>query len=72
MYYYDHSPPHIHAKYSGYETLIKLNGEILQGELPTRANKIVQEWINGHQHELHENWLRAKSGEPLNYISPLE
>jgi len=72
MYFNDHNPPHFHAKYSGYEALFNFDGEIIEDELPSRAVKFVQEWISYHQAELQENWERARSGEPLNYIAPLE
>ncbi|WP_206696974.1 DUF4160 domain-containing protein [Marinomonas algicola] len=45
---------------------------MIEGELPNRAVKFVQEWISYHQSELQENWEKARSGEPLNYIAPLE
>jgi hypothetical protein len=72
MYFNDHNPPHFHAKYSGYEALFNFDGEILEGELPKRAVKFVQEWITYHKEELEDNWKKASSGEPLNYIAPLE
>ena len=46
MYFNDHNPPHFHAKYAGDEALFSFNGEILEGELPKRAVKFVQEWIS--------------------------
>ena len=67
MYFNDHNPPHFHAKYSGYEALFNF-----EGELPKRAVKFVQEWISYHKEELEENWEKASSGQPLNYIAPLE
>lgn len=72
MYFNDHNPPHFHAKYSGYEALFAFNGEILEGYLPKRATSFVQEWLAMHKIELEENWSRAKSGEPLIDIAPLE
>lgn len=72
MYFSDHNPPHFHAKYSGHEALFNFQGGIIEGELPNRAEKIVREWISYHKEELQENWNRARSGEPLNYIAPLE
>jgi len=72
MYFNDHNPPHFHAKYTGYEALFNFNGEIIEGELPKRAVNFVQEWISYHQEELQENWNKARSGEPLSYIAPLE
>jgi len=72
MYFNDHNPPHFHAKYSGYEALFNFEGALLEGELPKRASKIVQEWISYHKSELESNWEKAKSGQPLDYIAPLE
>ncbi len=72
MYFNDHNPPHFHAKYSGYEALFDFSGNIIEGELPKRAVKFVQEWISFHKPELEDNWEKARNGEPLNYIAPLE
>ena len=72
MYFNDHNPPHFHAKYSGYEALFNFDGEIIEGEIPKRATKFVREWISFHKSELEENWEKARTGHPLNYIAPLE
>jgi len=72
MYFNDHNPPHFHAKYSGYEALFNFDGLLLEGELPKRASKFVEEWISYHKPELESNWDKAKSGQPLDYIAPLE
>jgi len=72
MYFNDHNPPHFHAKYSGYEALFNFDGLLLEGELPKRASVFVKEWISYHKEELEDNWEKAKSGQPLNYIAPLE
>ena len=72
MYFNDHNPPHCHAKYSGYEATFDFEGNLLEGELPSRATNFVKEWISNHKPELNENWDNARSGQPLNYIAPLE
>lgn len=72
MYFNDHNPPHFHAKYSGYEALFNFEGDVIDGDLPKRAVAFVREWIALHQEELVLNWENARSGEPLNYIAPLE
>lgn len=72
MYFNDHNPPHFHAKYSGYEALFDFNGHIIEGDLPSRAEKFVREWISLHKAELERNWENARSGRPLEYIAPLE
>jgi hypothetical protein len=72
MYFNDHNPPHFHAKYAGYEALFGLDGVLLEGELPNRAEKLVRDWLSLHQSELESNWQKAVNGEPLDYIAPLE
>ncbi|WP_417594122.1 DUF4160 domain-containing protein [Oceanospirillum sp.] len=72
MYFNDHNPPHFHAKYSGQEALFAFDGTILEGQLPKRATSFVQEWLVIHKDELEENWRRARDGEPLMNIEPLE
>lgn len=72
MYFNDHNPPHFHAKYSGYEALFDFDGNILDGEIPARAGKIVREWILRHKMELELNWENARAGQALDYIEPLE
>ncbi len=72
MYFLDHNPPHIHAKYSGYEALFDFNGNMIEGFLPKRAVKLVQEWVFCNRQALEENWKRAMAGEPLKSIEPLE
>jgi len=72
MYFNDHNPPHFHAKYSGYEALFNFDGDIIEGEIPKRAMKFVQEWISVHKPELEDNWEKARAGQPLTYIAPLE
>ncbi|NLQ16229.1 DUF4160 domain-containing protein [Marinomonas sp. M1K-6] len=72
MYFNDHNPPHFHAKYSRYEVLFAFDGSIFEGNLPKRVSVFVQEWIEIHRSELEDNWSRAKAGEPLNNIAPLE
>ena len=44
MFFWDHNPPHLHAVYGDYNALIDLNNlELIEGDLPPRAMKLVQE-----------------------------
>ena len=72
MYFFDHPPPHFHARYGEYQAQIDIDtGEILDGYLPRRALGMVQEWAGLHRMELTANWKRAQSQEPLASIEPL-
>ena len=61
MYWRDHPPAHFHAYYQGSEALFDIeSGQVLAGDLPPGARRIVQEWAHRHRVELLENWERAK------------
>lgn len=62
MYHDDHPPPHIHAEYQGYEAFVSIDtGDVLEGQLPTKAAAIVREWCLVHQRELVQNWENAQA-----------
>jgi hypothetical protein len=42
------------------------------GHLPRRAHSLVIEWADIHRDELLANWHRARRGEPLIKIEPLD
>ena len=73
MFYSDHAPPHFHAEYAEREALVAIETlELLRGELPRRALALVLEWAVAHRDELRADWDRARSGQPLVPIAPLE
>jgi len=73
LYYSEHGRPHFHAFYGECDASIDIeNGEIISGQLPTRALALVAEWQTAHRDELRENWQRARQREPLRKIAPLE
>ena len=72
MYRPDHPPAHFHARYGEYDAQVALDGSsILEGELPGRAFRLVQEWARLHAAELTANWELAQQLEPLVEIDPL-
>jgi hypothetical protein len=73
MYYNDHSPPHFHAEYAGSEALIEIETlRVISGKIPRRAHAMVIEWADAHRTELTANWEKARNGERLAQIEPLE
>ena len=73
MYYRDHAPPHFHAIYAEHEGEIEIaTANLLDGSLPRRVRSLVTEWALAHQDELQQNWDRARAGQPLDPIPPLE
>lgn len=73
MYYEDHPPPHLHARYNEFKARYNIaTGELLSGELPRQAHRLVQEWIGLNKDALAANWSRMENGEQMEYIQGLE
>lgn len=72
MHWDDHPPPHFHVRFGEYRATISIQtADMIEGDLPARALKLVREWAGIHQHELRENWRRARMHEPVIPIEPL-
>ena len=72
MYWDDHSPPHFHAKYGGYEITVDILSGVVEGKFPKRALAHVMEWYDLHSEELLENWELCRHRENPSPIEPLE
>ena len=73
MYFNDHSPAHFHAYYGEHEALIVIETlGVYEGSLPRRAMALVLEWAALHRTELRANWEKARRGEPLARVAPLD
>ena len=65
----EHSPPHIHAVYGEYMGAVDIRTlNMLEGDLPSKALTLVQEWTKLHQAELLAMWNSQK----FNPLPPLE
>jgi hypothetical protein len=72
IYWYDHTPPHVHARYAEHEVQIDIQKlSVLKGSLPKRALAMVLEWTREHQAELMSAWAEASSGMAPARIAPL-
>ncbi len=72
MFWVDHPPPHFHAVYGEHEAMFEIQtSEIIEGWLPVRACKLVDEWVELHRDELLELWALANESQPLRKIDPL-
>ena len=72
MFFNDHPPPHFHARYGEFEATIEIPTlNLLEGELPPRALKLVQEWAMMHREELLADWRLCRQNAPPARIEPL-
>ncbi|MBD2230762.1 DUF4160 domain-containing protein [Phormidium tenue] len=57
VFFGDHPPPHFHAIYGEYVALVSIESlEIIEGDLPNRAQKLVLEWAALYQRDLLQMW----------------
>ncbi|MBR0258023.1 MAG: DUF4160 domain-containing protein [Synergistaceae bacterium] len=57
MQYDDHLPPHFHAEYGESSGTFNLEGDMLNGDMPTKYQTIITAWTLIHQDELRANWI---------------
>ena len=65
----EHNTPHIHAIYNKSFAVIDIQTlNVIEGNLPPRAIKLVKEWILIHKKEINNIWITQefKKIEPLN------
>ena len=61
MYFREHGVPHFHAIYGEYIGVFDINTiEMIEGDLPPRALRLVKEWTTRHQSDLLEMWRTQK------------
>lgn len=57
LFFGDHPPPHFHAVYGEYIALFDIDTlEVIEGDLPVRARKLVVEWAKNYQVDLKTIW----------------
>ncbi len=61
MYFKEHGIPHFHALYGEYNGVFELATlEMIEGDLPQRAVKMIKEWGTIYQKDLLEMWTIQK------------
>ena len=69
IFFSDHPPPHFHAVYGEYNGLFNIETlELIEGDLPKRAVKMIIEWATIYKKELMEMWKNQE----LRKLPPLK
>jgi hypothetical protein len=56
-----HGVPHFHAIYGEFNAIFALDTlEMLEGDLPARAHRMVLEWAEQYKTELLDLWVRQE------------
>ncbi len=73
MFFDDHGHPHFHARHAEGQAKVRIDElEMIESSLGRRQRRFVLAWAELHQDELLENWRRARVGETLLEIEPLQ
>ena len=57
MYFKEHGIPHFHALYAEYNGVFEIESlEMIEGDLPNRAQRMVKEWAGLYKNDLLEMW----------------
>jgi hypothetical protein len=66
MYYNDHNPPHFHARYGRARAIIRISdGEVISGDLPPTAVRLLREWAVARREQLEQNWECGRTHKPM-------
>jgi hypothetical protein len=71
MYAKEHGRPHFHARFGDYKASFSFDGVVIEGQLPSKKEKLVKIWAKRRQAELRENWELRQNGELPKPINPL-
>lgn len=72
MFVKDHPPPHFHVRYAEHAARVEIaTGDVIDGDLPPRAARLVREWAELRRPDLEANWSRAEAMLALQEIEPL-
>jgi hypothetical protein len=73
MYHDDHGHPHFHARHADGQAKVRIDEvEVIDSSLDVRQLRLVLAWAELHREELLENWRRARGGDTLLEIDPLQ
>ncbi len=57
MYFKEHGVPHFHAIYGEFNGVFNIKTlALIEGDLPPRALRLVNDWAKNHQPELLKMW----------------
>jgi hypothetical protein len=57
MYFREHGVPHFHAIYGEFNGVFDVTSiEMIEGDLPPRAQRLVRDWAEKYKNELESMW----------------
>ena len=66
-----HNLPYLHARYNGIKATYDLESNKINGEMPSKQDKLIQAWIQIHKEELNSLWILMREENKYFKIKPL-
>lgn len=61
MYFNEHGVPHFHAVYGEFNGVFDISTlDMIEGDLPPRARKLVKDWAKKYRDELAKMWMNRE------------
>ena len=67
-----HHYPHIHVRSGDGNAVYRLNGELIEGELPSSKDEAIREWIAVHKKALRKIYQLARAGKRIPKVKEVE
>lgn len=61
----------LHARYSGNEAVFDFSGNLIEGNIGIRAQRLVGEWCADRQDAIQKAWELATQGKELPWVLPI-
>ena len=69
IYFVDHDPEHLHAKYAEYEVKVEIKTKkTIKGKFPKPQMKKLNKWMEEKEEKLLHIWDLAVKGQPVSKI----
>lgn len=67
-----HHLPHLHARYNENKATYDFDSNKINGEMPSKQDKLIQAWIQIHKDELNSLWILMREDNEYFKIKPLD
>lgn len=67
-----HHQKHLHVRYNEYKVIYNFEGEILDGKLSRKQQKLMEAWISIHKEKLESLWNLMREQDEYFKIEPLK
>ena len=67
-----HHWPHIHVRSGDGDAVYRLNGQLVEGSLPSKKDQEIREWLVAHKKALNKIYKMAHAGKKILSVREVE